>query len=170
MALDTAAAKLGKAAIEASTKINGERVGANPQSTVTPEESPFRQLLTTMDSGAQFAASIGVDPSDMQLRQGQVQSLAADGITPLPEWLQTGPSKATGLDSVVDLLGEVNQGQMRMDNFLNEILYGGRRFNNQELLAVQAHIYHFAQLTELTVKVAEQGVSAVKSILNTQVQ
>jgi len=71
---------------------------------------------------------------------------------------------------VVDLLGDVNKGQMQMDSMVNQILYSGKKFSNQELLCIQAHVFHFAQMTELTVKVAEQGVSSVKSVLNTQIQ
>lgn len=171
MAVDAAAAKLGKAALDASVKSVGESTAKSQQPAMTtPEESPFKQMLNGMGSGSDFAASIGVDPSDIQNTVTEVQSLSAEGITPLPEWLDVGPAKESGMTKVVDLLSEVNHGQMKMDNFLNEILYGGRKFSNQELLAVQAHIYHFAQLTELTVKVAEQGTSAVKTILNTQVQ
>lgn len=169
MGVDPAAAKLGKAALEASVKVTGEP-GPKPEATVTPEESPFKQLLHQMEGGNDFAASLGITPADLQTGMGEVQALSADGITPGSEWLGVGMDRPGGMETVVDLLSEVNHGQMRMDNLLNEILYGSRRFSNQELLAMQAHIYHFAQLTELTVKVAEQGVSSVKTILNTQVQ
>lgn len=169
MTLDAAAAKLGKTAIEASKKAVPDQP-AQPLGNSAPQESPFKQLLTDMDSGAKFAESVGVSPADLQPGPGAVQAMTAEGITPLPEWLDVGGVKTSGIDSVVDMLGEVNQGQMKMDHFLNEILYGGKQFSNQELLAIQAHIYHFAQLTELTVKVAQEGVSSVKSILNTQVQ
>ena len=111
-----------------------------------------------------------MNPADLTNAPGTVQSVSADGIVPLPEWLEVSGTKPSGMETIVDLLSEVNHGQMRMDGLLNEILYGSRRFSNQELLAIQAHMYHFSQLTEMTVKVAEQGVSSVKNILNTQVQ
>jgi len=71
---------------------------------------------------------------------------------------------------LVDLLGEVNKGQIQMDSLVNNILYSERKFSNQELLCIQAHVFHFAQMTELTVKIAEQGVTSIKGVLNTQVQ
>lgn len=170
MAMDAAAAKIGKAALEASVKAVGDGA-AKAQQLPVPEASPFQQMLNGMGStGADFAASIGVNPADLQNTMGAVQSMSAEGILPLPEWLDVGPMKESGMSKVVDLLSEVNHGQMKMDNLLNEILYGNQKFSNQELLAIQAHIFHFAQLTELTVKVAGEGVSSVKSILNTQVQ
>lgn len=167
MAIDAAAAKVGKAALDASVKTVSEKPSVST-SNVMPEESPFKQMMNNM--GTDFAASIGVSPADLQNGPGEIQSLSAEGISPLPEWLDVGVDKPSGAQTVVDLLSEVNHGQMRMDNLLNEILYGGRKFSNQELLAVQAHIYHYSQITELTVKVAQEGVSSVNKVLQTQVQ
>lgn len=169
MAINAAAAKIGKAALEASAKTVVDKPSVSATN-VAPEESPFKQMLNNMDAGADFAATIGVSPADLQNVPGEVQSLSAEGISPLPEWLDVGVKKPSGAETVVDLLGEVNHGQMRMDNLLNEILYGGRKFSNQELLAVQAHIFHYAQITELTVKVASEGTSSVNKVLQTQVQ
>jgi len=67
------------------------------------------------------------------------------------------------------MLSEVNKGQMQMDSLVNHVLYSGKKFSQQELLVVQAHVFHYAQMTELTVKVAEQGVSSFKSVMNTHV-
>ena len=170
MGLDAAAAKIGQAALEASVKATGEHSANATTPGANPEDSAFKQMLGGMEIGADFAASIGVNPADLTNAPGTVQSVSADGIVPLPEWLEVSGTKPSGMETIVDLLSEVNHGQMRMDGLLNEILYGSRRFSNQELLAIQAHMYHFSQLTEMTVKVAEQGVSSVKNILNTQVQ
>ncbi|MBI4365569.1 MAG: hypothetical protein HY543_02000 [Deltaproteobacteria bacterium] len=169
MPVDAAAAKLGAEALQASQKATGTpKDSAAPISAGT--DSPFQQLMNQMDTGAKFAESIGVLPADLQNGPGEIQALSAEGIAPTPEWLDPHGMSPTGAEHVVSLLSEVNHGQMQMDHLLNEILYGGKKFSNQELLAIQAHIYHFAQMTELTVKVAEQGLSSVKTILNTQVQ
>jgi hypothetical protein len=66
------------------------------------------------------------------------------------------------------MLSEVNKGQLQMDSMVNEILYSGKKFGNQELLAIQAHIFQFAQMTEMTVKVAEHGIGSVRTVLQTQ--
>ncbi len=73
-------------------------------------------------------------------------------------------------NKVVNLLSEVNKGQMQMDGMVNQVLHSDKKFSNQELLAIQAHVYHYAQMAELTVKVAEHGTTSVKQVLNTQVQ
>ncbi|MBI4237067.1 MAG: hypothetical protein HY696_01455 [Deltaproteobacteria bacterium] len=134
-------------------------------------DSLFQQVLGQMGnemSQEDLAKSAGIMPSDLAASNEPFTSVSAQGIEPLPEYTAVGGQSGTGM--VVDLLQEVNQGMMKMDHFLSEILYSGKRFSNQELLAVQARIYHWSQLSELTVKVAQEGVSSTRSLLNTQVQ
>lgn len=131
--------------------------------------SSFKEIMAQMDTGADFAEMMGVgnttiDPS------GGLQSVAGNSFQFSPGESAVGLEKPDSSQKVVDMLGEVNKGQMQMDSMVNQILYSGKKFSNQELLCIQAHVFHFAQMTELTVKVAEQGVSSVKSVLNTQVQ
>lgn len=140
---------------------------------VTPAggESLFQQVLGQMGnemSQEDLAKSAGIMPSDLAASNEPFTSVSAQGIEPLAEYTDIAHKPGSGM--VVDLLQEVNQGMMKMDHFLSEILYSGKRFSNQELLAVQARIYHWSQLSELTVKVAQEGVSSTRSLLNTQVQ
>ncbi|MBI2346569.1 MAG: hypothetical protein HYV03_06780 [Deltaproteobacteria bacterium] len=168
MPTDPVAAKLGMAALEASLKATPEAQAATAP-TASPTDSPFQQVLSDMAGASETAAALGIHPGDLQLSTGQVNAISAEGITPQPEWLATG-SQASGWDTVVDLLGEVNHGQMRMDQMLNELLYSGKQFSHQELLAIEAHLFQFMQINEIAVRMASEATSALKGIMNTQVQ
>jgi hypothetical protein len=138
-------------------------------SPIQPQGSSFKDILAQVDTGQSFAESLGIGDATID-PTGKMQSLTGSGINFKPGEEAIGVGKPDTSQKVVDLLGEVNKGQMQMDSMVNQILYSGKKFSNQELLCIQAHVFHFAQMTELTVKVAEQGVSSMKSVLNTQVQ
>lgn len=144
--------------------------GASGGSKLSPEESPFKAMMEQMGSGEDLATSLGIHEQDLIPGGEKFQTLSAEGIELRPEHMEFDEVNRNSTELVIDMLQEVNRGQLKMDHFMNEILYGGRRLSNQELLAVQARIYHFAQLTELTVKVAQEGVSSTRTLLNTQVQ
>lgn len=69
---------------------------------------------------------------------------------------------------VQKLLSSVEQGQVQMEKILKEAM-SGRKFSPQELLALQAGVYRYAQELELTSKVVEKATSGVKDTLKTQV-
>lgn len=132
-------------------------------------ESSFKQMLDSMDTGREMADMLGIG-KETGLGGGKMEAISAEGFKLDPTEVNVGLEQPQGTQKIVDMLSEVNKGQMQMDNVVNEILYSGKKFSNQELLAIQAHVFHFAQMTELTVKVAEHGVGSVKTVLNTQVQ
>ena len=53
---------------------------------------------------------------------------------------------------------------------LDRLIQHFKKFSNQELLAIQAHVFHVAQMTELTVKSVELAVSSFNGVMNTQIQ
>jgi hypothetical protein len=129
----------------------------------------FKDMLNNMQSATDFAEKLGmgsnsIDPS------GNMKSLPAGEVAYAPESSVVDTHGPDVSRKVVDMLSEVNKGQMQMDSMVNQVMYGDKKFTNQELLAIQAHVYHYAQMAELTVKVAEHGISSVKQVLNTQVQ
>jgi len=130
----------------------------------------FQETMTKVESGAEFADMLGIGGNQEINPTEQMQALNGDGVSFMAGEEDVSIGSPGGSEKVVNLLGEVNKGQMQMDSLVNHILYSGKKFSNQELLVIQAHVFHFAQMTELTVKVAEQSVSSVKSVLNTQVQ
>ncbi len=133
--------------------------------------SNFQDLMSGLDNQMNMndlTSSLGLDTSDLSSGMGQFQAISAENVTMDPNNMQVGSSSGNNTDKVVDMLSEVNKGQMQMDNLLNEVLYSGRKFSNQELLVIQAQIHHFSEMTDLTVKVAEQAVNNLRQIQNTQ--
>lgn len=70
---------------------------------------------------------------------------------------------------ILDLLSEVNRGQLHMESIL-ELATSGRGFKPQELLALQAGVYQIAQELEITSKVAENFSMNVRTLMNTNFQ
>lgn len=162
--MDPITSKLATKAVETAAKQN------EATKPLDGGESPFKKMLEEMDTGGEDMAQMLGIGKDTTIGQANFDAISAEGIQLDPSEIKVGLEEPKGAEKIVDMLSEVNKGQMQMDNLMNEILYSGRRFSNQELLAIQAHVFHFAQMTELTVKVAEHGVGSVKTVLNTQVQ
>ncbi len=164
MAIEAAIGKL-------SSEAMGKAVVKSDELAKPAQDSSFKAMMSEMDSGNEFANAIGFGENSMEMDPTyQLQSLSADNLAFTPADGATGISDPAASEKVMDMLGEVNKGHMQMDNLVNHVLYSGKKFSNQELLVIQAHVFHFAQITELTVKLAEQGVNSVKTVLNTQVQ
>jgi len=162
-----AASKMSAKVIQKAVK----DVANEPRFTNLPQDgSPFQNMLDNLSSGQEFAGALGVGNENIGLPSSGVNAISAADMPINQANFVTGTSDVNGIDKVVDLLSEVNNGQMQMENMVNQILYSGKRFSNQELLAIQAHVFHFAQITELVVKAADQGVSSVKAVLNTNIQ
>ena len=134
------------------------------------ENSPFKQMLDSIGSGEQMASDLGMKNQNVGLPSSNMNAISGVGMNIDTTSVNTGVADPNGTQKIVDLLSEVNNGQMQMENMVNQILYSGKRFSNQELLAIQAHVFHFAQITELVVKAADQGVSSLKSVMNTNIQ
>lgn len=164
MAIETVIGKLSTEALGKAVMKSDETIAP------TSQGSSFKDMLAEMDSGADFANTLGIGNEPDISPASNLSTIGGDGVSFTPAEGMTDLSSPQASEKVLDLLGEVNKGQMQMDSLVNHVLYSGKKFSNQELLVIQAHVFHFAQMTELTVKVAEQGVSSVKSVLNTQVQ
>jgi len=130
----------------------------------------FKDMMNKVEGGADFADMVGIGSDHNKAPIEQMQALNGEDISFMPSEGVTSVGQPEAGQKVVDMLGEVNKGQMQMDSLVNHMLYSGKKFSNQELLVIQAHVFHFSQMTELTVKVAEQSISSVKTVLNTQVQ
>jgi|GEM_PF-2674326 len=162
-----ASMKLDAAVIEkAVSEVSKQKGPSVPQT----ENTAFKEMFDMMNSGEEFARELGISRNELGLPDVGVDSISAAGIPIDESKLKVGIDGTSGVEKVVSLLSQVNDGQMKMEQLVNEVLFSGKRFSNQELLAVQAYIYHFAQLTELVVKTADQGVSSLKAVLNTNIQ
>ena len=128
----------------------------------------FKEILSGAEEGKAFAESLGL------MNQGvapssQMEAISVEGIEPELVNVNKTTTPETS-EKIVNMLSDVNKGSMQMENLINNIMYSGKRFSQQEMLVMQAHVYHHAQMMELTVKMAGQSVSSVKAVLNTQVQ
>ena len=164
MAIDAVVSQLNSSAL-------GKAVGNSQGATDAAQKgkSNFADIMKKIDSGTEFADQLGMLNKSITPTEN-MKSLNGDAVSFAPTDQVTEVGRPEASAKLLDMLGEVNEGQMQMDSLVNHILHSGKKFSNQELLVIQAHVFHFAQMTELTVKVAEQGVSSVKAVLNTQVQ
>lgn len=66
------------------------------------------------------------------------------------------------------LLNQIVNGQNKLDDII-KLSLSGKKFDAQELLAIQASVHKFSQELELTSKVVEKATSGVKQTMQTQV-
>jgi hypothetical protein len=66
------------------------------------------------------------------------------------------------------LLDQIVDGQNKLDDII-KLAMSGKKFDYQELLAIQASVHKFSQELELTSKVVEKATSGVKQTMQTQV-
>lgn len=66
------------------------------------------------------------------------------------------------------LLNQIVEGQNKLDDII-KLSLSGKKFDYQELLAIQASVHKFSQELELTSKVVEKATSGVKQTMQTQV-
>ncbi|MDO8526544.1 MAG: hypothetical protein Q7T03_02530 [Deltaproteobacteria bacterium] len=130
--------------------------------------SSFQEMLQNTGEEMGFADMLGIE-TEMK-PGGQSQAISAQAIPFDADGAAQNHSAPSGGDKVVSMLADFNQQQTHMDGLVNEILYSNKKYSNQELLAIQAHVFHVAQMTELTVKSVELAVSSFKGVMNTQIQ
>jgi hypothetical protein len=164
MAIEAVVSQLNSSALGKAVS-NSEGIAKAPQ-----QGGSFQEILGQMDSGMEFAQQLGLAGKQDLAPNSQMIAMQGDQVAFTPGEEAVGAGKPDASRKLVDMLGEVNKGQIQMDSLMNNILYSGKRLSNQELLCAQAYVFHHAQLIELTVKLADQAVSSTKSVLNTQVQ
>ena len=150
-----------------------EKALENTQKENRPQQagdSPFQDMLQNAEEMMNFSDLIGAGKNQTLPNGGDVGVISAKDI----QFNMSGDAaynvKHVQGSSVTDMLSDFNQQQMNMDGLINEIMYGKKKFNNNELLAIQAHVFHVAQMTEMTVKAVELTVSSFKGVMNTQIQ
>lgn len=136
--------------------------------TATAGQGNFADLFKNAQSDLDFPKALGIGDNRL-LSNSPAQAISADQVAVDPDAVSLQFEK--GKNPVfVDLLADFNSQSQRMDTLMNDVIFGNRRYSNQELLVMQAQIFHMAQEVELTVKVAELGVSSFKGVMNTQIQ
>ena len=77
-------------------------------------------------------------------------------------------AQGTERPGINKLLDQIVGGQNKLDDIIN-MACSGRKYNQQDLLAIQASVYKFSQELELTSKVVEKATSGIKQTMQTQV-
>lgn len=141
-----------------------------PQSTPTQGgQGHFQGILDSVGAEYDLTEILG-QGQDQILGGPKTAALSAESIP-----LENGGGVLQKIDTgngqkLVDMLADFNQQQVHMDGLINAVMYGKKKFNNEELLVIQAHVFNVAQLTEMTVKTVEMTVSGFKGVMNTQIQ
>lgn len=133
------------------------------------EGASFKDMLTQMDSGMDYANMLGIEKQDTGPSSTQMASLGGDGVGFNPSLDDALAPKADAGQKVLDMLGEINKAQNQMDTIVNFALFSDKQFSSKELLALQASVFRSAQVMELAVKGFDHSVSSVKALYNTQV-
>ena len=107
-----------------------------------------------------------VDPSHQAVNTLQAAKLnATDGNLGVRQVESMEKASGKGFKK---LLGGIVDGQSKLDNII-KLATSGKKFDHQQLLAIQASVYKYSQELELTSKVVEKATSGVKQTMQTQV-
>ena len=156
----------GKVATQAMTKaLEKTQENASPAKT---DSNAFSKMFENAKGDFNFVDLLGMG-NNTTLPTGKVEAVSAEQVS-FDKEHYTGVEKAEGGNKVLNMLSDFNNQQSQMDQLVNQVLYSDKKYSNQELLAVQAHVFHLSQMTELTVKSVELGVSSFRGIMNTQIQ
>ncbi len=97
---------------------------------------------------AQANANMEVDGKNMDIKSTEADSTSRSGLKKM-------------LNKMVD-------GQNKLDDII-KMATSGKKYGQQELLAIQASVYKFSQELDLTSKVVEKATSGIKQTMQTQV-
>ena len=125
--------------------VENSQVQNQPQQNST---SPFAEMLQQTGEGMGFADMLGMTDNQL-LPNGQAQAVSAESIPFDMSQNEVSQVEPSGGQKITEMLSDFNQQQMHMDNLVNEVLYGGKKFSNQELLAIQAHVFQYNRLYSL---------------------
>ena len=151
-------------------------VGIQPGQVVSQAQKVLEQAPGQIQEFEQVLA--GLEKSDQAGLAQEAARAQGAGQAEGPAKV-VGPEQAEGLyaqkleeaqepGGVRKLLGEVEAGAHRLEDLIGQ-LQGGRTFNAQELLGLQAEIQQVSLSVETTTKVVSEVVSNVKQLLQQQI-
>ncbi len=100
-------------------------------------------------------------------KQVKIQSISAEGLEIRTEKVSV-DHEIRSNGKALDLLTDVNRSALQMEDII-QMTTSGRKFNPQELLALQAGLHQIVLEVELAGKTVEQGSNSLKQTLQTQV-
>jgi hypothetical protein len=153
-------------------------VGIQPGQVVSQAQKVLEQAPGQLQEFEQVLA--GLEKNDQAGLAQEAARAQGAGQSEGPGPAQVvGPEQAEGLyarkleeaqepGGVRKLVGEVEAGAHRLEDLIGQ-LQGGRTFNAQELLGLQAEIQQVSLQVETTTKVVSDIVSGVKQLMQQQI-
>ena len=127
------------------------------------KDSTFQNMLQNSQEAFDLVDKLGYNETTMKPQSVSAESIHFD----MSQESKNANGLSTG-DKLTAMVEDFNYQQHNSDNLVNEIMFSDKKFNNQELLAVQAHVYRMAQETEIVVKAVDFTLSSFKGVMNTQ--
>jgi hypothetical protein len=149
-------------------------VGLQGQQVVSQAQRVLEQSPAQLQEFEQVLASI--EKSDQAgLAQEAAKAQGSSNVEGAGPAKLVGPEQAEGLyarklgeaqepGGVRKLVSEVEAGTQRLEDLIGQ-LQGGRTFNAQELLGLQAEIQQVSRQVETTTKVVSEIVSGIKQLM-----
>lgn len=159
-----------KAAAEVAAKVLTEQSKSGlAQPNPIGDQSPFHAVLEQHGLQAD-GQNLGVAKADIMAAFGhEPMSHPAENVIS-GHSLDIDVSRVPQLDSVpagdklTNLIKKVNNGGLQMDQIM-ELVSSGNRFNNRELMLLQAAMHKLAFEAELAVRVTDAGKGVVQTLV-----
>ncbi len=165
MAIDPFLGKAVSSAVQSSMHTNGASSPAH-----TPTETLFKNVMTEMGSQQDLSSAFGVNAKDIDPNTPKFDVISAEGFDPIPEHLVTGVQEPNGKQLILEMFENMNHTGNKLETMFNKLSDDKGTLSMQELFRVQSYIYKCVQEIEVGVKVASEGVSSLRTVLNTQIQ
>ncbi|WP_224240682.1 ATP-dependent helicase HrpB [Hyalangium gracile] len=134
-----------------------------------------QQKLADQDAakvGKQGESKFDAVLADKAQAAGSADAVSKTGSVQGPESVRqvesVGKTEKPTLSMVSHVVGELEQGQLRLDKLIAAGV-SGKSFSNGELLSLQASMYKYTLELDLTSKVVEKATSGLKDVVKTQV-
>jgi hypothetical protein len=129
------------------------------------DSSKFQKLLEQQHQDSlKLLDQMGINLSGEA--QPQIKAMSAEGLNVDSSKIGVKNEIETS-NKVESVFSELNRGQLQMDNIM-ELVSSGRRFNNTELLTIQAGMHSIVLEMDLTAKAVEKTNEAHNTIWRTQ--
>lgn len=135
-----------------------------------PDKAQFNDMMVQDVQQAQDPSKVqGVnDPTRAQSVLKTAQANATQKVDTNNMDIKASTGDSTTRTGLKKMLNQMVDGQNKLDDII-KMATSGKKYGQQELLAIQASVYKFSQELDLTSKVVEKATSGIKQTMQTQV-
>lgn len=135
-----------------------------------PDKAQFNDMMVQDVQQAQDPSKVqGVnDPTRAQSVLKTAQANASQKVDTNNMDVKGSTGDSTTRTGLKNMLNKMVDGQNKLDDII-KMATSGKKYGQQELLAIQASVYKFSQELDLTSKVVEKATSGIKQTMQTQV-